>query len=107
MNKDKLILCGLLLTSIMVFFFIGVYDTFFNVPAKNAKIAGLTDQRDTWHARCKYLEKYIEDREGKYRVAVKFDHLFMLAADPNQVMDFEAIEELIKDRKDCYKKHGK
>jgi len=101
MNKDKLILCGLLLTSAVLFLEVVVV-----AHTKNAKIAGLTDQRDTWHARCKHLEKYIEDREGKYRVAVKFDHLFMLAADPNQVMDFEVIEELIKERKNFYKKHG-
>ena len=71
---------------------------------KKAAIVVLTDQRDTWQCRAKELEEYIETRDDQYRVATKFDNLFMMIADPNQVMDMEGLEQYIKDRKDFYKK---
>ena len=91
-----LFLCSACLT---VFFVIGVYDAFWNVPAKVVEIAELTDERDHWQARAKSLDKYIETREGQYRVACKFDNLFMMIADPDQVINFEALDGYIKSRK--------
>ena len=107
MIKNKVKRIGLLLCSaaILIFCIIGISDECWVVPAKRAEIVKLTGQRDIWQARAKSLDKYIETREGQYRVAVKFDRLFFMAADPNRVMDFEAIEELIKDRKGFYVKN--
>lgn len=106
--KTRLVWLGLFLCSaaIMIFCVIGVYDAFWNVPGKRVEIAELTDQRDVWQARAKELDKYIETRESQYRVATKFDNLFMLVADPNQVMDFEALDEYVKSRKEFFKTHG-
>jgi len=39
-----------------------VYDTFWNVPDKLAKIEQLTDQRDRWQTRAMELEQYIKTR---------------------------------------------
>jgi len=102
--KTRLVWIGLFLCSaaIMIFCAIGVYDVFWNVPAKRAVIAELTEQCNTWQGRAKELEKYIEVREGQYRVATKFDELFILIADPNQVMDFEALDQYIKNKKDFF-----
>jgi len=105
-NKTILVWLGLILClwAIIFFFLIGVYATFWSVPEKRAEIVVLTDQRDIWQCRAKELEEYIETRDGQYRVATKFDNLFMMIADPNQVMDMEGLEQYIKDRKDFYKK---
>ena len=101
-----LFLCSACLT---VFFVIGVYDAFWNVPAKVAEIAELTDERDHWQARAKELDKYIgiqnkniATQEDKYRVACKLDHLFMMIADPDQVINFEALDGYIKTRKEFF-----
>lgn len=102
-----LIVMFLFSAAIMIFTVIGVYDAFWNVPAKCEKIAELTDERDLWQARAKELEKYVETREGQYRVATKFDNLFMLIAEPNQVMDFEALDGYIKSRKAFFVKAKK
>lgn len=103
--KTMLIWAVLFLCSaaIMIFFMIGVYDAFWNVPGKVARIAELTTQRDVWQARAKELDKYIAEQDKKYRVATKFDQLFMLVADPGQVMDFENLNEYIKNKKEFYK----
>ena len=94
-----LFLCSACLT---IFFVNGVYSAFWNVPKKNVEIAELTDERDHWQARAKSLDKYIETREGQYRVACKFDNLFMMIADPDQVISFEALDGYIKTRKEFF-----
>ena len=94
-----LFLCSACLT---IFFVNGVYSAFWNVPKKNVEIAELTDERDHWQARAKSLDKYIETREGQYRVACKFDNLFMMIADPDQVINFEALDGYIKTRKEFF-----
>jgi len=95
---------GLISAAIMFFAVIGVYDAIWNVPAKVVEIAELTDSRDAWRARAKELDKYIETREGQYRVATKCDQLWMMVADPNQVMDFEGLEEYLKSKKAFFKR---
>lgn len=102
--KDRLVLLGLFLCSaaIMIFCVIGVYDAFWNVPAKRATIAELTDQRNTWQCRVNELERYIDEREEQYQVAMKFEDLFMLIANPNQVMKFEDLDQYIKNKKDFF-----
>ena len=104
--KNRLIRIGLLLCLAAIAFFCvnGIY-AFWNVPGKRAEIAELTTQCDVWRDRAKELEKYIEVREDQYRVATKFDQLFMLVADPNQVMDMEGLEEYIETRKEFFKTH--
>jgi len=98
-----LLLCSAVLT---VFFVNGIYCAFWNVPLKNIEITELTNQLDVYKARVKELDKYvgiqnknIATQEDKYRVACKFDHLFMLIADPDQVISFEALDGYIKSRK--------
>jgi len=60
--KRLLIIAFLLLLSgaIAIFTVIGVYDTFWNVPDKLAKIEQLTDQRDRWQTQAMELERYIK-----------------------------------------------
>ncbi len=103
--REKAIVTTLLMAAgfIMVFFMYGVLAAFRGVPAKRAIIAELTIERNLERDRANLLISKMVEREKQYRVAVKFDRLFMLASDPNQVMDFEAIEELIRERKDFYK----
>lgn len=105
MNKRAILwIIGIVCAFVVIFFTgIGVYEAFWNVPAKIVKIADLTDQRDTWRARAKELDQYIETREEQYRVAHKFDQLAMLVADPNVIMRFEKLEKYIKDRKEFFK----
>jgi len=102
--KTRLVLIGLFLCSaaIIIFCVIGVYDAFWNVPAKRATIAELTGERDLWQCQAKELERYIETREEQYQVAMKFENLFMLIADPNQVMKFEDLDQYIKNKKDFF-----
>ena len=88
---------------ITIMFFYGIVSLVILRPERNAEIAELQTQGDVWQARAKELEKYIETREGQYRVACKFDKLFMLVASPSQVLDFEALEEYIKSKKAFFK----
>jgi len=91
---------------ITIMFFYGIVALTILRPERNAEIAELTDARDHWQARAKELDKYIgiqnkniATQEDKYRVACKFDHLFMMIADPDQVISFEALDGYIKTRK--------
>jgi len=108
MIRTKAWLIALCLCSacLIIFFVNGVYCAFWNVPTKNIEITELTNQLDVYQARVKELDKYvgiqnknIATQEDKYRVACKFDHLFMLIADPDQVISFEALDGYIKSRK--------
>lgn len=99
--KDRICLIVLILISTVVVFFVwvGVRDMVWKMPAKNSEIQRLTDLCNAKQNRIRELDKYIIDREAKYRVATKFDNLFMLIADPNQIMDFEVLDGYIKSRK--------
>lgn len=99
--SDKAIVAGLFLVSIiiMIFFIYGVFAVCWSVPEKRVEIKHLQNRVGVWQARSVELEKAVED----YQVAMKFENLFLLAADSNQVMDFEALDQYIKDRKDFYK----
>jgi len=108
MKKRSMIWIGIIFCIFIIISFtgIGVYEAFWNVPAKNTEITELTNQLDVYKARVKELDKYvgiqnknIATQEDKYRVACKFDHLFMLIADPDQVISFEALDGYIKSRK--------
>ena len=102
---DKLIVVGIALACFIgpIFFLNGVYCAFWNVPAKRTQIAELTDSRDAWQARAKELEKYIEVREGQYRVATKCSQFFMMIANSKQILGMEGVEELIKSKKAFFK----
>jgi len=89
--------------AIVIFTVTGVYDAFWNVPAKNTEIQRLTNLCNAKQDRIVELDKYIIDREKKYQVATKCGNLFMLIADPNQIMDFEDLEKQIQDKKDFFK----
>ena len=111
-RTDKAILFGLIAISvvIMIFAVIGVYDAIWNVPNKCTEIAELTNQLNVSQARVKELDKYVEiqnkniaTREDKYRVACKCSKLFMLVADPDQVMDFEDFEAMLRNKKQFFK----
>jgi len=98
------VIIGIGVFIICVFFIVnGIFNTGWRIPELRVEIAELTDSRDTWQTRAKELDKYIETREGEYRVACKFDKLFMLVASPSQVLDFEALEEYIKSKKEFFK----
>jgi len=88
---------------ITTMFFYGIVSLTIIGPERNATISELTTERNVWQARAKELDQYIEIREGQYRVACKFDKLFMLVASPSQVLDFEALEEYIKSKKEFFK----
>jgi len=92
--------CAALFITIM--FFYGIVSLTIIGPERNATISELQTQGDVWQARAKSLDKYIETREGQYRVACKFDNLFMMIADPDQVINFEALDGYIKTRKEFF-----
>ena len=87
---------------ITTMFFYGIVSLVILRPERNAEIAELQTQGDVWQARAKELDKYIETREGQYRVACKFDNLFMMIADPDQVINFEALDGYLKTRKEFF-----
>lgn len=51
-------------------------------------------------------EQLIEEN-ARLKVAMKFDNLFMLVADPQQVMDFSALESILQNRRNFYKTREK
>lgn len=89
---NKLLICGTV-SIIVAFSIIGMISAFSTIPNRNKIIT--------------MLECRVETRNKKinqYKSAMKFENLFMLVASPNDVMDFEALEEYIQDRKDFYKR---
>lgn len=92
----------LLSSLVAIFFVIGVYDGVWNVPAKRAEIVELTQKAESWENRAHELERYIADQDKKYRVAIKYYNLFMMAADPKMVMDFSQLEEYLKSKKEFF-----
>lgn len=88
------ILVGLIVT--------GVYQIGWGIPDRLKQIEELTLKANTWESRAKELDTYVIEQERKYKVATKFDNLFLLIADPDQVIDFEALDKYIKDRKAFY-----
>ena len=84
---------------ITTMFFYGIVSLVILRPERNATISELQTQVDVWQARAKELEKYIEVREGQYRVATKCSQFFMMIANSKQILGMEGVEELIKSKK--------
>jgi len=102
--KHRLILCGLFLGCIMFmfFFFVGIYDAFYNVPAKNTKIAELTDQCDTWQARAMELDRYIAKQEKKYKLATRWSNFFSMMCDTDQKVRMDVVEDYVVQKNGLY-----
>jgi len=107
----KVIVLSMFFLSAMVIFFaiIVIYQVFLGIPARKAEIAELTSQVNVWQARAKELDgyiqlrdEYIQDQEDKFKVATKFENLFMCIADPKQIMAFEELEEYIANKKEFF-----
>ena len=79
---------------ILLFAIIGVYQAFFGVPGKKAEIQELQTISNIWQDRAVKAEATIEE----YKVAMKLEDLFLLVADPQQIMDFEALDDYIKNK---------
>lgn len=93
---DKLIgltLCGVSVL-IVVLAAIGAYHLCC-VPGRSEKITVLEQQVDVWKHRSAELEKYIE----KQRTAFRYENLFMLAADSNDLLDFSELEEYLCEKR--------
>jgi len=78
----------LLSAAIMVFSIIGVYDSFWHVPAKNAAIYQLSQKNELLQA---------ENR--KMKIAMRFENLFTTFANPNQMIDFKELENYICEKR--------
>ena len=72
---------------------IGITNMFSTIPNLNYKIEDLQIQN-----------KNMQTKINEYKVAMKFENLFMLGASPKNVMNFEALEKYIKERKEFYEK---
>jgi len=78
---------------IILFSIIGIIATCSTIPNQNDKIIALKQQVKSLNAKI-----------TQYKIAMKFENLFMLGASPNDVMRFEGLEELIKEKKALYEK---
>lgn len=87
--------CMLISALIMVFCIIGIYDCFWNVPAKKAEIFSLTQQNELLQAAIIEKDKYIQHQKTAFR----FENLFMLAADENDKMDFTMLEDMLCEKR--------
>jgi len=110
--KTRLVWLGLFLCSaaIMIFCAIGVYDVFWNVPAKREKIAEITTERDAWRSRVKELDRYVtivtkekKAMEAKYRVAIRWSRFHEMMCDKDQEVRFDMLENYLKKEKGLYK----
>lgn len=48
--------------------------------------------------------KHLEKMMDEHKVAMKFSNLFLMIANPKQIMDFTALEKLIYDKKEFHRK---
>jgi len=71
----------------------GILAVFWFMPAKRTEIKRLQTQNEA-----------MQSTIANYKSAMKFENLFMLVASPNDVMDFEALDKYIQERKDFYKR---
>ena len=78
---------------IILFSIIGMIATCSTIPNQNDKIIALKQQ-----------VKSLDAKINEYKVAMKFENLFMLGASPKNVMNFEALEAYLIERKNFYKK---
>ncbi len=95
--KERAILFLLLLLSAVLTFFTvsGIYHTLFNIPRKNAEIKELLQQVEILKIHESQLQKKIEQQ----RLAFRFENLFMLAADQNDLLDFSKLEEYLCEKR--------
>jgi len=95
--KEKMILFTLFLLSAMLMFFVvsGIYYSFFGVPRKNAEIKELSQRIKILKIHESQLQKKIEQQ----RLAFRFENLFMLAADQNDLLDFSELEEYLCEKR--------
>jgi len=82
----------LLSAAIMVFCVIGVYDSFWHVPAKNATIRQLSQKNELLQA---------ENR--KLKMGMRFENLWLLTADENDKLDFSMLEKMLREKRGLYK----
>ena len=89
MGIPKIITISILL----LLFIYGIYSAFWIVPAQDIEIQNLKNH-----------VAMLKAKITQYKIAMKFENLFMLGASPNDVMRFEGLEKYIKERKEFYEK---
>ena len=78
----------LLSAAIMVFCVIGIFDCFWNVPAKKSTIYQLTQSNELLQA-----------ENEKLKTGMRFENLWLLTADQNDMMDFTMLEETLCEKR--------
>lgn len=86
----KLVGLALMILSalIMVFCIIGIYDCFWNVPAKNGQIFQLSQSNELLSA-----------ENQKLKMGMRFENLWLLTADENDKMDFTMLEDMLCEKR--------
>jgi len=74
---------------------LGIYDIVWSNPHKKAEIRSLQAKTQVWQDRAIQAEAKIED----YKVAMKFENLFLLSADANDMMDFSMLEDMLCEKR--------
>jgi len=82
-NESLIIILFLVILSWFTMF--GIYFTFWGNPHKKAQIRQLSAEVEVWHNRAIELESAVAD----YQRALKFENLFLMVADANQVMTLD------------------
>ena len=74
--------------AIMIFCVIGIYDYFWNVPAKKSEIFRLSQNNEL-----------LQSENDKLKMGMRFENLWLLTADANDMMDFTALEDMLCEKR--------
>ena len=85
----------LLSAAIMIFCVIGVYDSFWHVPTKNAAIHQLSRKNELLRAE----NRKIKAENHKLKMGMRFENLWLLTADEKDKMDFSMIEDMLSEKR--------
>ena len=99
---ENFVVLGLSLASIliMLFFLYGIFACFWQVPHLKAKIHTLETKVELMSGQIDYLNSEIE----KYRVANNFNDLFVMLANPNQMIDMSDLNKWLRDKREFYER---
>ena len=75
--------------------FLGVYDEIWELPTKRSEIYNLSQRIEILQVALKEKDEYIE----KQNTAMRFENLFLLAADQNDLLDFSELEDYLCDKR--------
>ena len=86
----------LVLAVIISWFFVyGQITIFWTVPEKEAEIKHLQSKMVMLETQVDSLHAAVE----QYRIAMRFENLFFLTADQNDLLDFSMLEELLCEKR--------